>query len=163
MTETTAPRHSQLRVPIHAHPHSRLVFQLARDAGVTLDELAWRSGLLVQTIKSYRLPARFDGVSKGAIRSYRREKTPSLQSIEALLGCFGWSLVPVPPMESLKPETRDALEAISLDFRSDNEALAAVMAQIVTIPVVPPSVLEDLPPFPRSTGGRQRRELAEAA
>lgn len=163
MTTDKPQRQSRLQIPPHAHPYSRLVYMLARDANVTLEELAWRSGLGIGTIKEYRRAPAFSGVSEGAIRSYRKEKVPSLQSIEALLGALGWTLVPVPPLESLKPETRDALEAISLDFRSDNEALAAVLAQIVTIPVVPPSILEKLPPLPDMRRARQREQALEPA
>lgn len=162
MTNDKSQRQSRLQIPPHAHPYARLVYALARDQNVTLEELAWRSGLSVGTIKEYR-GAPPKGVSEGAIRSYRKEKVPGLQSIEALLGALGWSLCPVPPMESLPQKTRDAIDAISLDFRSDNEALASVMAQIVTMPVVPPSILEKLPPWPTRIGGRQRPDFAEAA
>jgi hypothetical protein len=159
-------RPSRLQIPPHAHPYARLVYALARENNVTLEELAWRSGLGYGTLREYRGAPAFNGVSEGAIRSYRKEKTPSLQSIEALLGVFGWALTPTPPLESLPQKTRDALEEISLDFRSDREALAAVMSKIITVPVVPPSVLEKLPPWPKGRGGKvepAEPELAEAA
>lgn len=159
-------RPSRLQIPPHAHPYARLVYALAREHNITLEELAWRSGLGIGTIHEYRGAPAFSGVSEGAIRSYRKEKTPSLQSIEALLGVFGWALTPAPPLESLSQKTRDALEEISLEFRSDREALAAVMAKIITVPVVPPSVLEKLPPWPVGRGGRAKTaepEMSEAA
>lgn len=169
MTNDKPQRPSRLKIPPHAHPYVRLVYALARDGNVTLEELAWRSGIGIGTIKDHRGPPAFSGVSEGAVRSYRREKVPTLQSIEALLGALGWTLAPVPPVESLSQKTRDALEAISLDFRSDNEALAAVLSKIITVPVVPPSVLEKLPPWPVRKGGRKaatqtdQTEMAEAA
>ena len=102
-------------IPEHANPHARLVFQLMRGAGMGYADLEWKSGVLGSTVKSWRV-----------------EKTPSLQSIEAALGVFGWRLVPCPPMESLLPETRVALDEISLDFISDDSALAAAVANAIT-------------------------------
>ncbi|WP_150103182.1 hypothetical protein [Hyphomicrobium denitrificans] len=91
----------------------RLVFQLMRDNGKTYDALEWDSGILRSTIKSWR-----------------NEKTPSLQSIEATLGAFGWQLVPVPPLENLPADVRDALDEIGQHFRSDEETLGAALAAI---------------------------------
>lgn len=111
----------RVSVPEHCNPHARIVFQLMHDTGTTYDEVEHRSGVLRSTLKSYRL-----------------EKTPSLQSIEALLGVWGYTLVPVPPLSSLKPETLEKLDEISLDFVSDNAALAAVMARACKVPVTVP-------------------------
>lgn len=121
MTEA-AKKVSRVSVPERCNPHARLVFQLMRETGFTYDEVEYRSGILRSTLKSYRL-----------------EKTPSLQSIEALLGVWGYTLVPVPPLSSLKPETLDAIEEISLDFKSDHEALAAIMARVCSVPVELPA------------------------
>ncbi len=108
-------RLSRITVPPHSHPLARLVFQLMREHNVSYGLLEDASGVLRQTTKSYR-----------------REKRPGLASIEALLGAFGWSLVPVPPLSSLKPETLAAIEELSLDFRSDDEVVGAALAAIVT-------------------------------
>lgn len=107
-------RPSRITVPTHAHPLARLVFQLMREHNVTYHVLQDSSGVLAQTLKSYRV-----------------EKVPGLRSIEALLGAFGWSLVPVPPLFSLKPETLAAIEEISLDFQSDQQVIGAALAAIV--------------------------------
>ncbi len=102
-------------VPPHAHPLARLVFGLMREAGMGYADLEWKSGVLGSTVKSWRV-----------------EKTPSIQSIEAALGVFGWRLVPIPPMESLSPETHIALDGISLDFISDDSALGTLVANAIT-------------------------------
>lgn len=81
-----------------------------RDQGVTYDELEWRSGVLKSTFKAWRTDNR-----------------PGIESMQAALGALGWRLVPCPPLASLPPETQAALEEISLDFLSDDEALAAAV------------------------------------
>jgi len=86
-----------------------------RDHGVTYSEMRSRSGVLPTTLKSYR-----------------REKTASLQSIAALLGAFGHALVPIPSLASLSQETLDAIEDVSLDFVSDNDVLAAAMLRLAS-------------------------------
>lgn len=114
-------RPSRITVPEHAHPLARLVFQLMREHNVTYDELEWKSGVLRQTLKSYRV-----------------EKVPGLRTIEALLGSFGVALVPVPPLAMLNPKLREAVEAIAGEFRSEHEALASIMATVCNIPVILP-------------------------
>ena len=104
------PNRPRVSVPLHAHPHAKLIFALMGEHSVTYDELEYRSGVLRSTLKSYR-----------------NEKTPSLQSIEALLGSFGWTLVPVPPLESLPTAAREQLEEVGLHFRSDEETIGAVV------------------------------------
>lgn len=84
-----------------------------RRQGITYDELEYKSGVLRSTLKSYR-----------------SEKTPSLQSIEALLGSVGWGLAPFPKLETLPPEVQAKVEEIGEHFISDESVLAAVMAAI---------------------------------
>ncbi|AYJ84944.1 hypothetical protein D3Y57_02480 (plasmid) [Sphingomonas paeninsulae] len=111
------PRRSKITIPRHAHPIAKLVFSLMMATATTYDVLESRSGVLRQTLKSYRV-----------------EKFPSLRSAEALLGSFGWNLTPTPPLSSLSPETLTAIEAISLDFRTDDQVIAAAMLYATTYP-----------------------------
>lgn len=84
---------------MHAHPLARLAFQLMRDSSTTYDALEWTSG-----------------VQRSTLKEWRQSKTPSLQSIEAVLGAFGWRLVPVPPLENLPADVLDALENVGRAF-----------------------------------------------
>jgi len=116
-------RPSRITVPRKAHPLAKLVFELMQRHGKTYDQLEFESGVLRSTFKAWRGGGKL------------RPNVPSLASIEAALGVFGWRLVPCPPLNSLKPETREALEEISLEFISDDEALAAAIAAATTKPV----------------------------
>jgi len=110
-------RSSKISVPEHAHPLARLVFQLMRDLGKTYLETEFDSGVLVSTVKSWR-----------------KEKTPSLQSIEAVLGSFGWGLAPYPKLDTLPDDIRAKVEEIGEHFFADNHVLAAAVAAAVTKP-----------------------------
>lgn len=104
---------SRITIPAHAHPLARLAFTLMRDTGTTYDSIEWTSG-----------------VQRSTLKEWRTSKTPSLQSIEAVLGALGWRLVAIPPLENLPADTLDALEAIGQNFRSDDETVGAVLAAI---------------------------------
>lgn len=111
MSITSKPaRESRLTIPRHAHPLSRLIFTLMKKTGLTYQETEFRSGVLRQTIKSWR-----------------NEKVGSLRAYEAVLGTFGYRLLPCPPLDDLPEHVRDDLEAIGLHFFSDDEALAAAV------------------------------------
>lgn len=120
-------RTSKVTTPKHAHPIARLIFELMRRHAVTYDLLEHCSGVLRQTLKSYR-----------------QEKVPSLRTAEALLGSFGWNLVPVPPISSLNPETRQAVEAIADQFDSADAVIGAALAAINLAPT-----FTDAGPAPR--------------
>lgn len=113
-------RPSRITVPRQAHPLAKLIFELMRRHGKTYDQLEFESGVLRSTFKAWR--------GGGVLRC----NVPSLASIEAALGCFGWRLVPVPPLSSLPPETLAAIEEVSLDFLTDDEALAAAVLAATT-------------------------------
>jgi len=119
-TDKTYIRPSRVTVPRQAHPLAKLVFELMRRHGKTYDQLEYEAGVLRSTFKAWR--------GGGALRP----NVPSLASIEAALGAFGWRLVPCPPLDSLPPETQAALEEISLDFLTDDEALAAAVLVATT-------------------------------
>jgi transcriptional regulator with XRE-family HTH domain len=89
-------RKSAVSIPTAAHPLSKAVFALMREHGVTYDELEYRSGVLRSTFKAWRTSNR-----------------PGLDTIEAALGVFGYSALPVPPASALPPELRADLEAVA--------------------------------------------------
>jgi hypothetical protein len=67
-----------------------------REHGVTYDELEWKSGVLRSTFKAWRTNNR-----------------PGLDTIEAALGVFNYSVLPVPPADALPAELRADLEAVA--------------------------------------------------
>lgn len=107
---------SRITLPDAAHPLSRLMYQLMKNHAVTYDELEFRSGVLRTTMKSHRVG-----------------KIPTLQSIEALLGSFGWTLMPVPPLSSLPEDVREKLDNIGRMLRADLgiEVIEAATAAIL--------------------------------
>lgn len=113
MSNEQPKRGSRVTIPQHANPLAKIVFAEMRRQGITYDEMEWRSGVLRSTLKSYR-----------------NEKTPSLQSIEALLGAVGWGLAPFPKLETLPPEVQAKVEEIGEHFISDESVLAAAIAAV---------------------------------
>lgn len=89
-------RRSKISVPPVAHPLSKCVFALMREHGVTYDELEWKSGVLRSTFKAWRT-----------------NNKPGLDTIEAALGVFSYSVLPVPPADALPAELRADLEAVA--------------------------------------------------
>lgn len=70
------------KIPQHAHPLVRRVFELLREEHATIRELAKRAGLDPSCIEGWR------------------KSTPNLVNIEAALGAFGYRLAAVPDKES---------------------------------------------------------------
>ena len=89
-------RKSKVMVPAAAHPLAKCVFALMREHGVTYDELEWTSGVLRSTFKAWRTSNR-----------------PGLDTIEAALGVFNYSVLPAPPADALPAELREDLEAVA--------------------------------------------------
>ena len=118
-TPTPYVRPSRITIPPAAIPEAQLVFHLAREQGVTYNELSWRSGLLVSTIKGWR-----------------RENYPSLQSLQAALGSLGWGLAPYPLPESLPEHVREQAEELGQHFFRDDHALAAAVVAATTKPSI---------------------------
>jgi hypothetical protein len=106
----SATRPSKVTVPPRAHPLARLVFRLMRDTRTTYDELEMQSGVLRSTFKAWRT-----------------SNLPSMASLEAALGSFGWRIVPCPPIDGLPDEVRDKLDEVGQHFCSDDETLAAAI------------------------------------
>jgi hypothetical protein len=127
---TPARRPSKITIPPHAHPLGRACFALMRDTGTTYQELSHHAGVLPSTIKSLRC-----------------EKIGSIRTYEALLGAFGFRLIPCPPLDSLPPDVREKLDEISLHFRSDDEILAAAIATFADAPTR--RIGDGGPPAPR--------------
>jgi len=89
-------RKSKITTPETAHPLAKCVFTLMREHGVTYDELEFRAGVLRSTFKAWRTNNR-----------------PGLDTIEAALGVFNYSVLPVPPADELPAELHADLEAVA--------------------------------------------------
>jgi hypothetical protein len=63
---------------------------------VTYDWVEWRSGVLRSTLKAWR-----------------NNNRPGMDSIEAVLGSLGWSLVPVPKADVIPARLRADLEEVA--------------------------------------------------
>jgi hypothetical protein len=107
---STSARPSKVTVPTKANPLAKLVFAEMRRQGVTYAELEHRSNVLISTFKAWR-----------------GQGSPGLMSIEAALGALGWTLVPVPRLDSLPPAIVDQLDLIGEHFRTDAETFGAAL------------------------------------
>jgi len=110
-------RPSKITIPKHAHPFAKFLFAEMNRQRVTYAELEHRSGVLVSTFKAYRT-----------------DNTPGLTSIEAALGAVGWTLVPVPKLDTLEPELAKKLDRLGKYFRSREEAFGAAVLAAATWP-----------------------------
>ena len=103
------------------------MFTEMKAQGVTYDELEFLSGVLRCTTKSWRF-----------------ERNPNLETIQATLGALGWQLVPVPDVDLLLPETRAALADFADLFATDDEALASAIAAAAGMPEYNRRVMNDM-------------------
>jgi len=110
-------RPSRISTPAHANPLAKLLFSEMRRQNVTYFELELRSGVLTSTFKAWRV-----------------HSTPGLTSIEAALGALGWTLVPVPKLETLPEQVRVHLSKIGEYFASDEQALGAAISAAAAWP-----------------------------
>ena len=106
---------SKVTIPAGAHPLARLCFELMRKTNTTYLELEWRSGVLLSSIKAWR-----------------SKTVPSLVSMEAVLGVWGYRLVPTPPLCDLPEEVLAKLEEVGQHFLSDEQTLAAAIVAGIT-------------------------------
>jgi hypothetical protein len=118
---TSAPRarKSLVTIPDHAHPLAKLVFAEMRRQGKTYLDMEWESGVLVTTIKAWRTHSR-----------------PSIETIEACLGCLGWSLVPVPRMKRLPEQLQAELEEIAQSWKLEEPVLNELLAIVCRAPTI---------------------------
>ena len=90
-------RKSKITVPARCHPLAKVCFAEMNRLGVTYEEMEWKSGVLRSTWKSWRTNNR-----------------PGLDTVEAVLGVLGYSVLPVPTdLKMLPPELRADLEALA--------------------------------------------------
>lgn len=101
---------SRITVPKHAHPFAKLIFAEMNRQGVTYAELEHRSNVLTSTFKAWRT-----------------DNAPGLTTIEATLGALGWTLVPVPKLDTLPADFRERLDDLGGHFRSTEEAFGAAL------------------------------------
>jgi hypothetical protein len=104
-------RKSNITIPTHAHPLAKLVFAEMNRQGKTYLDVEWESGVLVTTIKAWRTHSR-----------------PSIETIEACLGCLGWSLIPVPRMKRLPEQLQAELEEIAQCWKLEEPVLSELLA-----------------------------------
>lgn len=93
------PSHQNKRlvsIPENAIAHVRLFFGLMRDQGRIYDDICEASGCLRATLKSWR-----------------HRSIPSLSSLEAVFGALGWNFVPVPAIETLRPDIAADLASLA--------------------------------------------------
>lgn len=107
-------RPSRITIPARAHPAAKIVFAEMRRQGVSYDELEFRSGVLKTTFKAWRT-----------------HNAPGLDTVQAALGALGWSFLPVPEPEVLKPEVRQRIESLADEFAVDHDALLAQLVREV--------------------------------
>lgn len=112
-------RKSNITVPTHAHPLARLAFAEMNRQGKTYMDTEWESGVLVTTLKAWRVHAR-----------------PGLETIEACLGSLGWSLIPVPRMKRLPEKLQSDLEEIARSWKLEEPVLAELLAICCKAPTI---------------------------
>jgi hypothetical protein len=108
---------SRITIPQKANPLARLVFAEMQRQNISYEELEHLSGVLHCTTKAWR-----------------GENSPGLLSISAALGALGWNLVPVPVLDVLPDQVRDALDEIGQHFRSDEETYGAALQAAAVFP-----------------------------
>ena len=89
-------RPSKITIPPAAHPLAKAVFAEAARQNVTYAELEFRSGVLIGTMKAWRV-----------------SNLPGLDTISAALGALGWDVLPVPKASTLPDGLREDLEAVA--------------------------------------------------
>jgi hypothetical protein len=99
-----------------------LAFLLMAKHGVTYSETEHRAGVLTSSVKAWRGGGKL------------RPNVPSLASIEAVLGVFGYRLLACPPLDNLPADVREQLESVGQHFISDDETLAAAIVAATSKP-----------------------------
>ena len=116
-TWVTKERPSKISVPTLAHPLARLTFAEMNRQRVTYQEMEFRAGLLVSTLKSWR-----------------NEKMPGLRTVEAALGALGWALVPVPVAKRIPAWVQGELDNIASRWGREEPLLHTLLAGICGAP-----------------------------
>ena len=98
-------------IPERAHPLAKFIFAEMGRQGFSYDALAWKSGVLRTTFKSWRTNNR-----------------PGIETVEACLGALGWALLPVPRRETLPAAMRVDLEAIATKYALNELPVLQLMA-----------------------------------
>ena len=111
--EPPPQRPSRTTVPARAHPLAKVVFSEMRRQNVPLLDLEWTSGVLASTVKAWRVQSR-----------------PGLDTIEAVLGALGWSVLPVPNADTLPIELRADLEALAAKHETALPCLEFIAAAV---------------------------------
>lgn len=108
---------SRITIPTRANPLAKLVFAEMSRQRVTYFDLEMASGVLTSTVKAWR-----------------RDNAPGLASISAALGALGWALVPVPNLNDVPDQVREALDQFGEHFFSDEQAFGAAIRAAAEFP-----------------------------
>lgn len=135
------PRASKRRVtiPEKVTPVIRLVFAEMRRRQIRYDDLEIAAG-----------------VRRATMKAWRKKNRPGLESLEAVLGCLGWSFTPTPANDALPtdiaadlaalsdklgkamPETWAALISFGVNQQIARERSSAILAKIDEARSAPP-------------------------
>jgi hypothetical protein len=75
------------------------------------------------------------GVLRSTFKAWRTNNRPGLDTIEAALGAFGWSVLPVPKAETLPADLRADLEAVAAKHETALPCLEFIAAAVGRQPV----------------------------
>jgi hypothetical protein len=128
-------RESRVTIPTRCHPAAKLLFQLMKEQRVTYDELSHYSGVNVTTFKSWR-----------------NEKKPSLENLEACLGVLGWRFLPVPGLDKVPPELRGRIVELAREWEGIDTALVQLVGVIADLHAEPLKKRRQPQPQPRLDG-----------
>jgi hypothetical protein len=84
---------------------------------------------------SYSAAAAASGTGRSAIRSWRREKNPGLESGAALLGSLGYALLPIPRPHRLPAAIAAGLAELSKTYSGTTPLLDLLIASACGVPL----------------------------
>jgi hypothetical protein len=109
-------RKSTLTIPEHAHPATVLIYTLLCDRNVRVWQVCERAGVLQSTIKGLRT-----------------KNTPSLSTLDCLLGALRYSLVPTPYADDLPAGLREDLAPLAKKHGKSLETLTAYLIEAAAL------------------------------
>ncbi|HVJ78111.1 MAG TPA: hypothetical protein VM620_09770 [Hyphomicrobium sp.] len=111
---TPMTRPSRITIPEHAHPVAKFAFRQMSEQRISYREMEACSGVLTCTLKATR-----------------NENTPGLNTMDAVLGVLGFTLIPVPLPNRLPPALREDLEALADKHGVDGDLCTELIAACV--------------------------------
>lgn len=96
LTLISSKKPSRVSIPAHAHPLARFAFSEMRRQRIGYAEIEHVSGVLTSTLKSWRVHSR-----------------PGIDTLEAVAGALGYTVLPVPRPDVLPTALRADLEEVA--------------------------------------------------